>query len=158
MLQTAANRLYADTLYDIANVHARPPFAPSEEILRWVSPVIQFCRTPVEDFELRGVKIRAGENLCMFYPSANRDEEVFDEPFAFRVDRRPNRHLAFGIGEHFCLGANLARLELRVFLRHLVERLEEVELAGEPERLGSSLIGGIKRMPIHYRLKPRARA
>jgi cholest-4-en-3-one 26-monooxygenase len=124
-----------------------------EEIVRWTSPVIQFCRTPLRDVELRGVKIRAGENLCLFYPSANRDEDVFAEPFAFRVDRQPNRHLGFGIGEHFCLGANLARLELRVVFRHLVERLEHAEPAGPVERLRSSFVGGIKRMPIRYRMK-----
>ena len=123
-----------------------------EEIVRWVTPVIQFCRTPVEDVEIRGQKIRAGENLCLFYPSANRDEDVFEAPSEFRVDRQPNRHIAFGIGEHFCLGANLARLELRVVFRHLVERLEEIELAGKVERLRSSFVGGIKRMPIRYRL------
>jgi len=128
-----------------------------EEIVRWTTPVIQFCRTPIRDTEVRGTKIRAGENLCLFYPSANRDEEVFDEPFAFRVDRTPNRHIAFGIGEHFCLGANLARLELRVVLRHLVERVDEIELAGPVERLRSSFLGGIKRMPVRYRIKPGAR-
>jgi cholest-4-en-3-one 26-monooxygenase len=123
-----------------------------EEVVRWTTPVIQFCRTPVEDVELRGKRIRAGDNLCLFYPSANRDEEVFDEPFAFRIDRRPNRHLAFGIGEHFCLGANLARLELRVVFRHLAARLAECEPNGPVERLRSSFVGGIKRMPIRYRL------
>jgi cytochrome P450 len=125
-----------------------------EEIVRWVTPVIQFCRTPLQDVELRGVKIRAGENLCLFYPSANRDEAVFDDPFAFRVDRQPNRHIAFGIGEHFCLGANLARLELRVVFRHLIDRLEEIEQTGPIERLRSSFVGGIKRMPVRYRMRP----
>ena len=127
-----------------------------EEIVRWTTPVIQFCRTPTEDFELRGRKIRAGESLCLFYPSANRDEDVFDAPFEFRVDRKPNRHLAFGIGEHFCLGANLARLELRVLFRQLAERLEQVELTGPPERLQSSFLGGVKHVPIRYRLRPAA--
>jgi cytochrome P450 len=125
-----------------------------EEIVRWTTPVIQFCRTTTEDFELRGQKIRAGESMCLFYPSANRDEEVFDEPFSFRVDRHPNRHLAFGIGEHFCLGANLARLELRTIFRLLAARLEHVELAGPVERLRSSFLGGVKHMPIRYRLRP----
>jgi cholest-4-en-3-one 26-monooxygenase len=124
-----------------------------EEIVRWTTPVIQFCRTPVRDTEVRGTKIRAGQNLCLFYPSANRDEEVFDEPFAFRVDRSPNRHIAFGIGEHFCLGANLARLELRVVFRHLIERVDEIELAGPVERLHSSFLGGIKRMPVRWRIR-----
>jgi cytochrome P450 len=128
--------------------------AAVEEVVRWTTPVIQFCRTPVEDVEIRGKRIRAGENLCLFYPSANRDEEVFDDPFAFRIDRTPNRHIAFGIGEHFCLGANLARLELRVMFRHLVARLAECELTGPPERLRSSFVGGIKRMPIRYRIAP----
>jgi cholest-4-en-3-one 26-monooxygenase len=123
-----------------------------EEIVRWTTPVIQFCRTATEDVEIRGKKIRAGENLCLFYPSANRDEQVFDDPFRFRIDRQPNRHLAFGIGEHFCLGANLARLELRVVFRHLAARLAECELAGPIERLRSSFVGGIKRMPIRYRI------
>ncbi len=123
-----------------------------EEIVRWTTPVIQFCRTATEDVELRGKKIRAGDNLCLFYPSANRDEEVFEDPFRFRIDRHPNRHIGFGIGEHFCLGANLARLELRVVFRHLAARLAACELAGAIERLRSSFVGGIKRMPIRYRL------
>ena len=124
-----------------------------EEIVRWTSPVIQFCRTPIEDVEVRGQKIRAGEHLCLFYPSANRDEEVFADPNRFRVDRAPNPHLGFGIGEHFCLGANLARLELRELFRQLVPRLRSVELAGPVERVRSSFLGGVKRMPIRYELE-----
>jgi cytochrome P450 len=123
-----------------------------EEIVRFTSPVIQFCRTPTRDVEIAGTKVRAGQSLCLFYPSANRDEAVFDEPDAFRVDRWPNPHVAFGIGEHFCLGANLARLELRLVFRHLVRRLEAAELAGPVERLRSSFVGGIKRMPVRLRL------
>jgi cytochrome P450 len=126
-----------------------------EEIVRWTTPVIQFCRTATRDVELRGKTIRKGESLCLFYPSANRDEEVFEDPFAFRVERWPNRHLAFGISEHFCLGANLARAELRVIFRQLVERIEAVELAGPVERLRSSFVGGIKHMPVRWRLRPR---
>jgi cholest-4-en-3-one 26-monooxygenase len=125
-----------------------------EEIVRWTTPVIQFCRTATEDVSIRDKKIRTGDNLCLFYPSANRDEDVFDAPQSFRIDRHPNRHLAFGIGEHFCLGANLARLELRVVFRHLAARLVECELTGPVERLRSSFVGGIKRMPIRYRLTP----
>jgi cytochrome P450 len=126
-----------------------------EEILRWTTPVIQFCRTASEDFERRGQKIRAGDSLCLFYPSANRDEEVFDAPFDFRIDRRPNPHLAFGIGEHFCMGANLARLELRVVFSQLAARIEGIEAAGPVERLRSSFLGGVKHMPIRLRLRPR---
>jgi len=125
-----------------------------EEVVRWTAPVIQFCRTPAEDVELRGRKIRKGDSLCLFYPSANRDEDVFDEPDRFRVDRDPNPHLGFGIGEHFCLGANLAHLELRVIFRELAQRLDEIELAGPFERMRSSFLGGVKRMPIRYRLRP----
>ena len=136
-------------------LQASPGLVPSavEEIVRWTTPVIQFCRTPVEDVEIRGQRIRKGESLCLLYPSANRDEEAFDEPDAFRVDRRPNPHLGFGIGEHFCLGANLARLELRVIFAELARRLEAVELAGPVERMRSSFLGGVKRMPIRYRLR-----
>ncbi len=127
-----------------------------EEIVRWTSPVIQFCRTPTEDVEIRGQRIRKGQSLCLFYPSANRDEEVFEDPFAFRVDRDPNPHVAFGIGEHFCLGASIARLELRVIFEHLARRLRHVELAGAPERLRSSFLGGVKHLPIRYRLDAEA--
>jgi cholest-4-en-3-one 26-monooxygenase len=129
--------------------------AAVEEVVRWTSPIIHFARTATEDVELRGRRIRAGDALALFYPSANRDEEVFADPFAFRVDRRPNRHLAFGVGEHFCLGAHLARLEIQAAYRHLLPRLAEVELAGPVERLHSSLVGGVKRLPIRYRLRAR---
>ncbi|MBW2293155.1 MAG: cytochrome P450 [Deltaproteobacteria bacterium] len=125
-----------------------------EEILRWTTPVIQFCRTATREFDLRGQTIRAGDSMCLFYPSANRDEEVFDRPFEFRVDREPNRHMAFGIGEHFCLGANLARLELRILFRQLVARLQEIELIGPVERLRSSFLGGVKHIPIRHRIAP----
>ena len=123
-----------------------------EEILRWSTPVIQFCRTATEDFELRGKTIRAGDSMCLLYPSANRDEEVFEDPFTFRIDRSPNPHLAFGVGEHFCLGAHLARLELRAVFSQLAERLEFAELRGPVERLRSSFLGGVKHVPIRYRL------
>ncbi len=126
----------------------------SEEIVRWTTPVIQFCRTPVEDVEVAGQPIKAGDSMCLFYPSANRDEDVFEDPDVFRIDRRPNPHLGFGLGEHFCLGASLARLELRTIFRQLAERMEEVELAGRYERARSSFLGGVKRMPIRYRLRP----
>ena len=107
---------------------ARPA---AEEIVRCTSPVIQFCRTTVEDVELHGTRIPAGESLCLFYPAANRDELVFDDPWALRIDRDPNPHLGFGIGEHVCLGAHLARLDIQIVLTWLAERLEHVEPAGE---------------------------
>ena len=125
-----------------------------EEIVRWTSPVIQFCRTATRDTVVRGQKIRAGESVCLFYPSANRDDDVFDQPFKFDIGRNPNPHLAFGIGEHFCLGSNLARLELEVIFTELAKRLDYAELAGPVARLRSSFVGGIKHMPIRYKLKP----
>lgn len=140
---------------ELAKVRGNPALVKPlvEEILRWTSPVIHFCRTAAQDVELRGRKIRADERLVLFYPSANRDEQVFANPDSFRIDRNPNRHIAFGIGEHFCLGAHVARLELEVIFRHLVARLEHVELAGPVSRLYSSIVGGIKHMPIRYRLR-----
>ena len=126
--------------------------AAIEEILRWTSPVVQMARTPIEDFDLRGAKIRAGEPLCLFYASANRDEEIWEDPFAFRVDRRRNPHLAFGVGEHICLGAHLARLELRALFGSLLRTVSHVELDGEISRQRSSFVGGIKHLPVRYRL------
>ncbi|MCE2391769.1 MAG: cytochrome P450 [Proteobacteria bacterium] len=127
-----------------------------EEILRWTSPVIHFARTATEDYELRGRKIREGDLMALFYPSANRDEEIFDDPFEFRIDRNPNRHLAFGVGEHFCLGAHVARTEIDVIFRHMLTRLGEIELLAEPERLRSCLVGGLKHIPVRYRMSAAA--
>lgn len=131
-----------------------PALLPSavEEVLRWTTPVIQMARTPVRDTEIGGQKIRAGETVALFYASANRDEAVFDDPFRFRIDRAPNRHLAFGIGEHFCLGAHLARLELVAAFRFLSQRIAEFEISGPVDRLHSSAVGGVKRLPIRYAL------
>jgi cholest-4-en-3-one 26-monooxygenase len=139
---------------EFAKLRANPGLvnAAVEEIVRWTTPVIQFCRTPIADFELRGQRIRAGESMCLFYASANRDEEAFAEPNEFRVDRSPNPHLGFGIGEHFCLGASLARLELRVIVAELAKRFSHFEYAAAPARMRSSFIGGVKRMRVRYRL------
>ena len=125
-----------------------------EEIVRWVTPVIHFARTATADTEIRGQKIRQGESVCLFYPSANRDEEIFDRPFEFDIGRNPNPHIAFGIGEHFCLGANLARLELEVIFAELARRLEFAEPTAPLERLRSSFVGGIKHMPIRFKMNP----
>jgi len=126
--------------------------AAVEEIVRWTTPVIQFCRTATRDYALRGRTIRAGQAACLFYPSANRDEEVFPDPFVFRVDRDPNPHIGFGMGEHVCLGAHLARLELRHAFAALRERLEHCELAGPVARVRSSFVGGIKHVPMRWRI------
>jgi cholest-4-en-3-one 26-monooxygenase len=143
---------------ELRKLQRDPSLLPSavEEVVRWSSPIIHFARTATEDYTLRDKKIEKGQSLALFYPSANRDEDIFDDPFQFRIDRRPNRHVGFGIGEHFCLGSHLARLELTVAYKHLLPRIEEVELAGPVERLRSTLVGGVKRLPIRYKLKPRA--
>jgi len=124
-----------------------------EEVLRWTTPVVQMARTAAEDVELAGQRIRKGELVVMFYASANRDEAVFDSPDAFDIGRAGNRHLTFGVGEHVCLGAHLARLELRAALRQLARRVERFELAGPPERLRSCMVGGIKRLPLRWELR-----
>jgi cytochrome P450 len=127
-----------------------------EEIVRWTTPVNYMMRTAARDTELAGAKIREADRLLLFYASANRDEAVFEDPWAFRIDRRPNPHLGFGIGEHFCLGAHLARSSQRALFRELFERLEDIALAAPPERLAASFVAGIKHLPIRYRLAPRA--
>jgi cholest-4-en-3-one 26-monooxygenase len=125
-----------------------------EEVVRWTTPVIQFARTATADFELRGKTIRKRQAVCLFYASGNRDEEVFEEPFAFRIDRDPNPHIGFGMGEHVCLGAHLARLELKHAFAQLRERLVECEVTGKVERVRSSFVGGIKRVPMRWRIAP----
>jgi len=142
--------------HEMRRLQADPSLMPKavEEIVRWTSPIIHFARTATHDVEIRGRTIREGEALALFYPSANRDEEVFDDPFTFRIDRSPNPHLAFGVGEHFCLGSHVARLELEVAYKYLVPRIDEIELAGPIERLHSSLVGGVKHLPLRYKLKP----
>jgi cytochrome P450 len=108
------------------------------------------ARTAAEDVDLAGQRIRKGELVVMFYASANRDEAVFDAPERFDIGRVTNRHLTFGIGEHVCMGAHLARMELRAAFAQLARRLQHAELAGPVERLRSSMVGGIKRLPLHW--------
>jgi len=123
-----------------------------EEMIRWVSPTKTLLRTAVTDYVLDGVTIRAGDSVLLNYASANRDEEVFSDPFRFAVDRRPNQHLAFGHGPHVCLGAAYARLQLELFFTELLARLTELRRAGEPRLIASVFVGGLKRLPISYRL------
>jgi len=120
-----------------------------EEMLRWTSPVVQFARTAVRDFELSGVRIRAGEDVGIWYPSANRDEAVFPEPYRFDITRSPNHHLAFGgYGAHFCLGANLARWEMRAALSALLPILPTLELAGPEQRIPFLHVPAIHALPV----------
>jgi cytochrome P450 len=131
---------------------ANPELQPSavEEILRWVSPVMHMARHATRDVEVRGQTIKEGDKLLLWYPSANRDEDVFPDGDVFNISRTPNDHLAFGIGEHFCLGAGFARLELKVMFEELFRRMPDIELAGPVERLRSTFIGGIKHMPVSF--------
>jgi methyl-branched lipid omega-hydroxylase len=122
-----------------------------EEIVRWSTPVINFRRTATRDTVVGGQDIKEGQKIVMFYNSANRDERAFDDPFHFDVLRTPNEHFGFGAGgPHFCLGANLARREIRVMFEELLRRLPDIEVTGEPDMLQSSFIHGIKRMPCAW--------
>ncbi len=125
----------------------------TEEMIRWVTPVKAFMRTATEDATVRGVPIAAGESVLLSYVSGNRDEEVFDDPFRFDVTRDPNKHIAFGYGVHFCLGAALARMEVSSFFSELLPRLESVELAGDPQHVATTFVGGLKHLPIRYSLR-----
>ncbi len=124
-----------------------------EEIIRWVVPVKEFMRTAQADTEIRGVKIKKGDAVLLSYVSANRDEDVFENPDKFDVGRDPNKHLSFGYGVHFCLGASLARMEINSFLSELIPRLDSIELAGDPELISTLFVGGLKRLPIRYSLR-----
>jgi cytochrome P450 family 142 subfamily A polypeptide 1 len=124
----------------------------TEEILRYVSPVISFSRTVVSDTELRGRTLHAGDVLLNLYPSANRDADVFEEPDEFRIDREPNLHLAFGTGPHFCLGANLARTEIRILLDELFARLPDIRVPADADahRQPNSLVTTIAHLPVVF--------
>ncbi len=134
----------------LRELRADPSLIPGalEEILRWANPLHYFRRTALADTVVRDVKISAGEKVAMYYTSANRDEELFDDSQRFDIHRHPNPHLAFGIAEHFCLGVHLARLEGRVFFEELLAAFSDIELAGEPVRVRSNLNNGLKRLPV----------
>ena len=119
-----------------------------EEMLRWVSPVMQFRRTALRDTQVGDQEIRKGEKVVMYYGAANRDPRVFDNPEVFDITRKPNPHIAFGTGTHFCMGSHIARLEMRVTLEEFLRRFPNLRLAGPPERMQSNFISAIKRMPV----------
>jgi cholest-4-en-3-one 26-monooxygenase len=121
-----------------------------EEILRFEPAVSCFRRTAMKDVEIRDTRIAAGDKIMLWYPAANRDEEVFDDPDKFDIGRNPNDHLSFGIGEHFCLGSNLARMELRKIFAALMKRLPDIEFAAEPRRLRSNFVNGVKEMQVSF--------
>ena len=124
--------------------------------MRWASPVNYMKRQVLEDVEIRGQRIPAGDYLGLFYASANRDEDVFENPFRFDVTRHPNRHLGFGTGEHFCLGAHLARASIRALLEELGTRVERLEHAGGATQIHASFVVGYKTLPVRYAIRPAA--
>jgi cytochrome P450 len=119
-----------------------------EEVLRWTSPALHFLRTATREVVIGSTTVAAGEQVVIWNPSVNRDETVFEEPDAFHVGRAPNRHLAFGAGEHFCIGARLARLELRVLLEELAAAARSLSVSGEVRRLRSLLLQGVDELPL----------
>ena len=124
----------------------------ADEIIRWVTPVKHFMRTATEDFPLGGKVIKAGDSVLLSYPSGNRDTDAFTDPEKFDIGRSPNKHLSFGFGVHYCLGAMLARMEIKAFLKALLPRLESIELAGEPKWMKTIFVGGLKTLPIKYKM------
>jgi hypothetical protein len=139
---------------ELAKVRARPDLIPSlvDESIRWTTPVRHFMRSAAQDTTVRGQAIAKGEWLMLCYPSGNRDEEVFENPDEFHVDRSPNRHLAFGYGAHLCLGQHLAKMEMRILWEELAPRLKALELAGEAKLSEASFVNGPKTLPIRYAL------
>jgi cytochrome P450 len=125
----------------------------AREMIRWVSPVRHMMRTATQDTEFHGRTIRAGDNLSMWYPSANRDPRAIEEPNSFEVERDNRSQLAFGYGGHMCLGQHLAILEVECFFRELLPRLESIELAGEPEWVQAIFVGGLKSLPVRYKFR-----
>jgi cytochrome P450 len=137
-----------------ARLRQEPSLLPSavEEMIRWVTPVKEFMRTASADALVGGTKLSSGDSLYLAYLSANRDESEFDDPYRFDVGREDNNHLAFGIGPHFCLGAQLARMETGVLMREIVDRVESFDLNGQPAFSSTVFVGGLKRLPIRYRM------
>ena len=124
-----------------------------DETIRWVTPVKNFFRTATDDCLIGKKEIKKGDSILLVYPSGNRDEEVFDEPFKFKVDRSPNKHLAFGYGAHLCLGKHLAKMEMEILYKELFKRIEKIELNGEPSWVKASFVSGLKSLPIRYKIK-----
>ena len=148
MMQLASNPA------EFAKLKADPSLIPSaaQEIFRWATPVRHFLRTATVDTELGGQAIKAGESVCLMYLSGNRDDDAFDDPDVFRVDRSPNRHVAFGYGAHHCLGRILAEMEVEALLAEIVARVDSIELAGPPSWVKTNHTGGLKHLQIRYRM------
>ena len=140
---------------EFAKLKANPDLVPlaAQEIFRWATPVRHFFRTAAHDTVLAGQKIKAGESVCLMYLSGNRDEAAFDAPEAFRVDRSPNRHVAFGYGAHHCLGRVLAEMEVEALLREIAKRVDTIALDGTPTWVKTNHTGGLKSLPIRYTMR-----
>jgi cytochrome P450 len=145
---------------EMRKLRANPDLIPAavDEMVRWVSPVKHFFRTATETYTLRGKTIRPGDHLMMAYPSANRDDEAFEQPFSFIADRNPNRHVGFGFGIHACIGMYLAKIEMVIFFRELLARVNQIALIGEPAWIETSFLGGLKRLPISFKASEAAMA
>jgi len=127
------------------------PESAADEIVRWATPVTAFQRTALEDYELSGVTIKKGQRVLMFYRSANFDEDVFDDPFSFNIMRNPNPHVGFGgTGEHYCIGANLARMTINIMFNAIADHMPDLSSVSTPERLRSGWLNGIKRWQVDY--------
>ena len=124
-----------------------------EETIRWVTPVKNFFRTATQNYDLKDREIKKDDSILLCYPSGNRDEEIFADPFKFKVDRSPNRHLAFGHGVHLCLGKYLAKIEMEIFYEELFKKIDNIQLNGEPEWVKASFVSGLKSLPIKYSLQ-----
>ena len=139
---------------EFAKVKADPALIPGlvEESIRWITPVKHFMRSAAQDTEVRGVPVAKGDWLMLCYLSGNRDEDVFDDPRQFRVDREPNRHLGFGYGPHLCLGQHLAKLEMRILFEELIPRLKSLEPAAQAALSASNFVSGPKTLPVRYEI------
>jgi hypothetical protein len=146
---------FLDHPQQFAKLHQEPSLVKSavDEIVRWTTPVNYMKRQALKDYELRGQKIKAGEELALFYCSANRDEDVFEDPFAFNIERNPNRHLGFGWGEHYCLGIHLAKASMTALVEEMVRRVEWMEPDGDRTYISSNFVVGLKSLPVKYKLK-----
>ena len=138
----------------LAAVKQDPALVPDlvNEGLRWSSPVKHFARRATQDYTLRGQEIRAGDRFMLLYQSANRDSDVFDDPDTFRLQRRPNKQIAFGYGPHMCIGQHLAKLELRILFEELLPRIEGIELTGERKVVQTNFVGGLRNLPVRLEL------
>jgi len=153
---TTAGAMWAmlDNPDQLAKVKADPALIPGliEESIRWVTPVKHFMRSATEDTELAGTKIAKGDWMMLCYPSGNRDEAVFTDPFKFDILRSPNKHVAFGYGAHVCLGQHLARMEMRIFWEELLPRLDEIALDGQPKNMEANFVCGPKTVPVRFKM------